>query len=282
MAKTIEYDNWLRELAENSDHPFVRDSERMLQYYFELDSKLPAKYGWRVTSVKGFRQQTARASSAAELNRLYWHDMARNIEAYGVMVMWRASELFKSALRSLNTREIIAPAILSRSLLELGASIVVNSNRILKTVKTKEDTLKKAQHGEIITVCKELEELVVRIIYGTRVGKSPDYPKPINTREYREFVSKNPHASELSSVYGYLCELTHPNMLGYARFWAAVEAKNEDGSETVRMERYAESITTTKIQEKILWALGWSAVCIRNGFDVCQDVVRMILERWPK
>ena len=48
------------------------------------------------------------------------------------------------------------------------------------------------------------------------------------------------------------------------------------------MERYAESPMTKEIQENILWALGWSAVCIRNGFEICQDAVQMILQRWPK
>lgn len=277
MAETIEYDTWLRELVADSDHPFVRDSEAMIQYLFELDRKLPSKYGWRVTSVEVFKEQVARGSSANDLNRLYWHDMARNIEAYGVMLTWRATEFIKAALRPLNAREILAPAVLSRSLLELGASIIVNSNKIQKTVR---ESLKGTQGNVVVST--ELEELVVRMIWGTRVSKSPDYPKAIDTREYRQFVSKNQNASEFSSVYAYLCELTHPNALWNARFWAVVESKNEDGSETLRMERYAESTTTTEIREKILWALGWSAVCVRNGFEIGQDVVRMVVERWPK
>jgi len=101
-------------------------------------------------------------------------------------------------------------------------------------------------------------------------------------KRFPGLATKVVDAVEFASVYSFLCELTHPNALGNARFWAAVEAKNEDGSEVLRMERHAESATTAETREKALWALGWSAICVRNGFEIGQDAVRMILQRWPR
>ncbi len=271
------YDVWLRNLAADSGHPFVRDSEAMIQYLFELDRDTPSKYRWRVTSAEAFKEQLSTSKAANDLNRLYWHDMARNIEAYDIMVVWRATELIKPALRSLNTREILAPAVLSRSLLELAASVIINSNTIYNTV---ENAVVSA-HGKIV-YSEELEKYIVRMIHGTRIGEPPDYLKQVNALTYIQRVSKNQNASELWEIYEHLCDVTHPNVLGNARFWATIEAKNKDGSETLRMERHAESITTTEILEKILWVLGWSAACVRNGVEISQDAVRVIMERWPK
>ncbi len=39
MLETIEYAPWLRELAANASHPFVHNSEAMVQYLLELDSQ---------------------------------------------------------------------------------------------------------------------------------------------------------------------------------------------------------------------------------------------------
>lgn len=281
MSETVKFADWLRKLAMSSRHPFVRESEKIIQYFFELERKLPQVYDWRVTSVKIFRKQlskeTCKAISAEmaydKLNELYWHDMAHNIKVYGLMTYWRSAELFRSAIKLLNEKEVLAPAIISRSLLELGASIIVHGNLIYNTVKA----ALTRKFGVIVS--QELEELVVRLIWGSKVV--PSAPKPINSRRYREFVSKNPNASMFPEVYSFLCDLTHPNALGNARFWASSVVENEDESKKVRIQRNIESALTKEIREKTLWSLGWSAVCIRNGFEISQNAVQMILKRWP-
>lgn len=281
MSEVPQFAGWLKTFSMSSNHPFVRKSEKMVQYFFELEKKLPPKYGWRVTSVEVFQKQFSRIAdkvTSAEIgydmvNRLYWHDMARNLEAYGLMTYWRSAELLRSAIKLLNEKEILAPAIISRSLLELGAIIIKNSNVIHKTLKDAL-TLKKG-----LITSKELEELVVRLIWGSKVV--PSATKPINSKEYRDFVSKNPNASELPEVYKFLCDLTHPNALGNARFWESSAINYEDGSKMIIMQRNAESVLTKEIREKILWALGWSAVCIRNGFEINQKNMQIILKRWP-
>jgi len=279
MASVIEFDSWLRAFAKSSSNPFVRDSETMIQYLFELDGRLPSKYGWRATSSTALGEQLKGAKSAEEINSIYWQDMSRSIEAYGVMIIWRGTELMKTALRSLNSHEILAPAVLSRSLLELAACVIANSNTIQNTV---EDMLASKMPSIGVVICGELEQLLTRIIYGTRIGEPPEHLKQTNVLTYLQRVSKHPDAADLLQVYEYLCDLAHPNVLGNARFWATVRNKKQGGSPILRMERYAESAVTEETREKILWALGWSAACIRNGFEIGQKAVRAILERWPR
>jgi len=204
--------------------------------------------------------------------------MARSIEAYDVVIVWRAAELVRVSLRLLNQREVLTPAILARSLLELGAAAILDSNTIGKSISS---ALTNAPDGTVV-MSFELEELVIRMLYGTRMDGLPDHPEQKNAKTYIEKVSRNPNASELLPIYAYLCDLTHPNVLGYSRYWAGTQSKNEDGSETLRMDRYAESATTSQIRENALWALGWSSVCIRNAFQIGEDTVRRIVQRWPK
>lgn len=279
MDETIKFDSWLGTFAKRSSSPLVRNSETMIQYLFELDGRLPSRYGWRATSVADLDEQLKTAKSAEDVNSIYWQDMSRSIEAYGVMVIWRGTELTKTALRSLNSREILAPAVLSRSLLELATTAIANSNTIQKTVQDISAS-KESRMG--VVACKELEALLNRIIHGTRVGKPPVHLKQTNVMTYLERVSKHPDAANLLQVYEYLCDLAHPNVLGNARFWAALQNEKKGEGCLVSMERYAESAVTEETRENILWALGWSAACIRNGFELGQKAVVAILERWPR
>lgn len=283
MTQALNYDNWLRKLAEQSKHPFVQDSEAMVKCLFEL--KLPLQYGWRVTSEDAFKDQIARTveqtsgteESSENVNRLYWHDMARSIEAYDILIVWRGVEFVRTSLHLLNKREVIAPSVLARSLLELAATALYNNNNIQKYV-----TCALASASNQIVVSTELEQLIVRMIYGTRMSEHPDYLKQTNVLTYIQRLSKHENASELLHVYEYLCDLTHPNVLGNARFWSTVMSRNEDGSETLKMEQFAESSTTSQIREMTLWALGWSSVCIRNAFLIGQDTVQTILGKMPR
>ena len=81
----------------------------MIAYCFELDVIMPDRYGWRFSSEESFSKQIDGVRDPQSLNKIYWTDMARNVEAYSTMTFWRGLELLKPAIRSLNIREIITP-----------------------------------------------------------------------------------------------------------------------------------------------------------------------------
>jgi hypothetical protein len=95
-------------------------------------------------------------------------------------------------------------------------------------------------------------------------------------------LTKNPAAAELFPTYEFLCEIAHPNVIGNAVFWAEVIHKNEDGSETILVKHSYDYEMQREIIEKILWSLGWSAVCLRNGFHIIHDVIEMVVKRFPE
>lgn len=267
---TSTYSPAIKRFASKSKHPFVRDSEKMVEYLLEIDKQIPAKYGWRFTSTDALESQMQKAG-LPEVNALYWQDMARNIEAYGVMVVWRAVEVIKVALTSINEGIVLAPAILSRSLLEIAATSLLHANRISRAV----DALESVEPGGLV-LCKELDELVLKMIHGTRLKESPEGLKQTNIMTTLEKLSKAPGASELLEVYDYLCEVAHPNVIGHARFWAKSEPQG-DGSEVIHMAREAHSETGDSIRNHILWSLGWSSVCVRNAFEMNQASVLTIV-----
>ena len=201
MKEASLFDNWLRKLSDDSAHPFVRDCEFLVQYFLELYNQMPTEYGWRVYTVESFREAMQKLKeikkTADDMNQLYWHDMAGNIEAYGVMMVWRAGEIINHVIKSLNSKDILTPAILSRSLLEIAAFTLKNSNIILKTLENIDSSLSQKTTKDILVASKDLEELLLQMIWGTRLEEFSDHPRQKNVLTYIQWLSKNPNAKEL-------------------------------------------------------------------------------------
>ncbi|MEM3713308.1 MAG: hypothetical protein QXR97_07220 [Thermoproteota archaeon] len=204
------------------------------------------QYGWRVATEEVFGEQLKKLHSPEEVNRLYWHYMVRNIEAYDVILVWRSMELLKPALYLLNEREIIAPAVLSRSLLELAVTAILKNNMIYDLIGKVIEQLKTDEHQKII-ISEELEDFIARMLFGTRLDEPPEKLKQRNVLtdikhlldNLKKNQPNNPAVTELMPVYNRLCEFAHPNLLGNIQFWSKIEAKNKDGSEIWRIERRA-------------------------------------------
>ena len=245
----------------------------MLAYCFELDQMLPEKYGWRFSDVESFKKQARETKSPKDLNKVYWLDQARNIEAYSTMTFWRGVELIKPAIRSLNIHEIITPAVLVRSLLELSCVFLVNANTFDKSFSEIEFPDNK------VVIHPELEEMIVKMIWGTRIGKPADYLKQTNILTYIQKVSKNPNAKDVLHIYEYLCDVAHPSFIGNTRFWSHVEETFPDGSQRRVIAKYADKECTCEIIDKILWGLGWSSAVLRNGFEITKDAIQQLLAK---
>lgn len=272
-----QFSKWLKSTIESSDNPLVREAEAAANALFNIDSLIPPKYGWKVIDLDFFNSLVERAKSTEEINRLYWHDMARSIEAYNLMVVMRGAELARATIFSLNRKEVIPPAILSRSLLELATTVILNTNALYKTI----EELCKIKGTDKAIVSEDLEKLILRMLYGTRIGEPSEHLKQTNILTHLQKLSKNPNATDLLKTYEILCDVAHPNNLGNARFWAGDSPQNEDGSKISVLERNAEFAPSLLIRENSLWALAWSCSCVANGFQIGQSSVKLIFQRWP-
>jgi hypothetical protein len=113
------------QFCRRSSNEFTRLTPDWVAGCFELDSKMPNEYGWRLTDVASLQRQVAKLKDYRAINRAFWEDQARNVEAYGTMTFWRGSEILKASIRSLNVGEVVTPAILVRSLLELTCTYLL-------------------------------------------------------------------------------------------------------------------------------------------------------------
>ena len=271
----VDFAPWLISLSNELEHPFAKDSWKMVLFLRELESTLPREHKWRLTDVDGFKAQIdkVKASGADSMNQAYWEDMANNFEAWAIMCVWRGIELLDSAILSLNSGRYVSAATLARSLLETSTVIITEANNFDKTISS----LSQPEPNQVV-VSNVLEELVLRLIWGARQSDTPEYLKQKNILSYLKRLAKNPNASELTSVYDYLCEAAHPNAVGYSRFYAA---KGSPSSDQIVVsispsQSISESCAGNKLLEQMLWAIGWSAVCLRNSYHIFQESIEKI------
>lgn len=278
-AKHIDYAPWLKDIARELQHPFARDSERMVDFLRELEDALPREYRWRMTDVEAFKAKMDGVCSLGSeaINRVYWEDVARNLEAWGIMSVWRGIEILNSGISSLNMGHYLPAAVLARALIEIASVMITEANNIHATV----ERIIQPKQDQVVMV-EGLEEIILRLIWGTRQSDSPDYLTQKNILSYLKRLTKNPNASDLYEVYEYLCEAAHPNVVGYARFQAS-EGIRDGNDLIIRLAcdlSVSESQAGNKLLEQTLWAFGWSAVCLRNSFHIVQKSIEDIDKRF--
>ncbi len=256
-----------------SEDPMVRSAPQLIYELLELDQRLPPQYGWRFSCDEALRKQVEGQRSPAEINRIYWTDQARNVEAYLMMSMWRGAELLKPAIRSLNLGEAITPAVLARSLLELSAAYLVHAN----TIENVLNGLTFPPNTKVSS--KEFEGLVVKMIWGTRLGKPEPHLKQTNCLTPIQKQAKDPKAADLLPHYEFLCEIAHPNVIGYSRYWSHIERVNDDGSESRVLSRTADGEHASEIRAKVIWSLAWSAGSLRTSFTMIQSAISILLAK---
>lgn len=79
------YSDYIREYCKNNSIVFVKESENMIESFFKLDQDMPNEYRWRFSGLDSIAKQANSADTPQDLNKIYWIDQTRNIEAYAIM-----------------------------------------------------------------------------------------------------------------------------------------------------------------------------------------------------
>jgi hypothetical protein len=215
-----------------------------------------------------FKAKVNNCGSVQEMNQVYWEDMARAVEAYSVMSLWSATELVESICLHSQKDHYNSMAILARSLIELAAYYRYVASYVIGTVKRPPDSF-----SEKVILCAELERIVYRAIWGTRLSMESADDKQINILTIISKLAEWTGGTRLKEVYEHLCEVAHPNVLGNARFWYTDESQ-WDGAHLVRMRRRSYGPGAGAISERTLWALGWSSNSIGSSFVGIRDCLK--------
>ena len=193
-----------------------------------------------------------------------------------MMVYWRGAELLRSTVRLLNLKDSLAAAVVSRSVLELSSSYLMNVNSVQRIFAELPADMTSKVFGS-----QELEEDILRYIWGTRLPCQEDIYKQTNILGVLQKLTKAPQADQLLPRYEHLCEVARPNVMGNMRFWSDEAEPLPDGSERRTLLRHQETGACRRIVEDSLWAIGWSAGCFRNGFTMLHESISLLLRRLP-
>lgn len=267
------YSDHLKKYCKDSSIFFVKESESMVKKFLNLDQKIPDQYRWRFSDLNSIAKQASSVDTREGLNKIYWTDQSRNIEAYMIMTWWRGNELVRSCLNGLNGQEVIVPAIAARSLLELSTVFLLNANMLDKNLK------KIMFPPETIVVSTDIENLVAKMIWGTRYQPKDELLTQTNIMTALDKLAKSPGAENLRPTYDFLCDIAHPSFIGNTSYWSHIEATNPDGSERRLMSRLTDRQYNTEITDKTLWALAWSSICIYNAFIIMRDAYAGLLKK---
>lgn len=254
------YSEWLDEYCAQNSDPFVLGSHEMISSCLDLEKDTPNEYGWKYSSEQSFKVQISKAVGCQEMNSVYWTDMARNLEAYSLMTLWRGLELIRSCLNGLNKKETISPAIAARSLLELSTVFLLNANSLeslFSKLKFKKDT---------VITSTDAESLIVKMIWGTRYNNPEPHLLQTNIMTALQKLAKSPGAENLMKVYEFLCDIAHPSYIGNTSYWSHIQETYPDESEHRVISRLLDRVVNVEILDKTIWALAWSSFCIRSSF----------------
>lgn len=258
---------------EESDDGIVSHLPGLLVGFRMIRQRIPDEYRWRLITDDAFSKH--KFADGDHANQVYWYHIARQIEAFGVLAVLRTNEMLTAATSLLNDKHVLAPAIIARSLLEIAVTYLVDGNYIEHTVK---EMLSQIQEGQLV-VCPDLEKRLTQMVHGRRIGDPPKEFQKTNVLTHIKWLSRNPHCVELNDRYAYLCEIAHPNVVGFSRFWGESTDSPDDFS-TITVRGDNEVASTAHIREQTLWAIGWSTESIGNMFFKGADTVRALVAKF--
>lgn len=257
----------------------VSNCMKNLEAFRELYSQVPNRYGWRQISVSAFTANYSKADSDLSANSIYWLDVARSLEAYNTLVLWRGGELLLSAEQCLQHASAVIPlAVLSRSLIELTTSFIVNGGLLRRYIAN--ISFEKKEHTRLLS--QGVEDVLNKALFGTRLVGKKMPGEQTNILTHIENLTKISGYEPLADRYKRLCDVTHPNVLGNARFWSNKVQPYPDGSELRVLERDdVSNDLCILILDDAIWGMSWSAANIRSGFQILGEQSKVLSAEFP-
>ena len=121
--------------------------------------------------------------------------------------------------------------------------------------------------------------MLVKLLWGTRLETKHEELKQINIMTIINKASKADSANFLKPTYDYLCEATHPNIIGNAEFWKYPSSAHKAKSFTIKIHSSSNATEPNELLTRTLGAIGWSSVCFRNGGIETRKAIEIIGEK---
>jgi hypothetical protein len=226
------------ELPEEITDPqgYIRNINTHLESLLTHIAEIPSTMPWDVVTPERFEESTRRLSAPAKMGA-FWLDMTNQALIYGGLSAWKWQSMASSLVRSINSRELIAPSLISRSMMELSTTVLVHVREALGVFKAVADSdtpvLAEPEQG------RRIEETLHKALWGTRIGssklsdKTPLWsksPYPEGSVEasnvltgFQKLARDIPEGAVGFKVYEWLCDLVHPATQGIRVYWESYE-----------------------------------------------------------
>jgi hypothetical protein len=278
----------MRELAKAGQSPLVKSVEQSLSVFFKLREAIGPNYEWKYLSDEAFLARYAAPKvSIAEMNRAQMSHLIRVVEAFEVTSIWRAADLIEGTVQSLNEDRFISACTTSRALIELAARYLEAQNVLRATFGSfKWETISthvwhfgggSVQDGE-----EGLEGFIERLMAGSRLKQVTDTNPALTQKNILSLIgkidrknAKSGNDIQIMPVYEILCELAHPNILGFDRF-GIKEIHRTDGWAIRSMSATGFGISAQQVAWQAMWALSFGAGTMALSFEEFQKLTKVI------
>jgi hypothetical protein len=206
------------------------------------------------------------------------------IEAFQMVSIWRSRDLVGSCVASLNEERLISAATLARSLIELAVTYGDAANFLRAAFNS--FFWSEIGNALMAPVVRDeggkeinLELFIERLMSGTRIEQLLETTQNMVQRNIMTIIQKSDkklfeqHGYKVMTHYEVLCELAHPNTIGFQRFLSSV-ASLANGWEVRLMEEGSDSERSIDISHECLWALSFGAGSMDGVFGVFQELKR--------
>ncbi len=171
--------------AQLSENELVQSLPEILLNLSQFRNRVERSFQWRETSDETFKNKAKTLKTVREVNSLYWRDVANQAKAYCISTTWRMMELLEQSIVLLNSNGILGPAIIGRALIELTSTFILNGDEIRRYVEEAAVSWHRA-----LQVSQDLENLLLKAIYGTRLVPEDHYLRQANILSRLPVVSQ--------------------------------------------------------------------------------------------
>lgn len=238
---------------------------------------IPSSYEWKFTPTTKLIKRLSNIHKNEEWNKIYWRDLAENLQAFSVVTYHRQIGIIAPASRALNSNELLAAAVLARAAIELSAWSLYSTNIIRNAVL---NIAKKCDPLINRYTADALQTLLVKMLWGTRLGHENSELKQLNILTVLDKLSKHDKENFLLPTYNLLCEAAHPNVIGNNEYLEYPENQSENDSFTIRISKSPTRSKPNELLEHTLGGLGWAAVCQRNAMLQIRESLETIGEKF--
>ena len=178
--------------------------------------------------------------------------------------------------------ELISACTLARSMIELSVRYGDAANFLYRYFENIDwaivDLQIAAYHIGQNEASDTLEEYVEKLFHSTRLDtllENSELMKAKNIQTIIESIDKRLQKQAGYSVkahYEVLCEIAHPNTLGYQRYLQSISKAAHSGWDIRRLRRHASSSAAAMLVSECLWAISFSLSGMNGCFGLFQTL----------